>query len=126
MSLNDIRLPSTVIADLFKNSLIETETVINPHVDVSETDVRKSEWKWLGNNRKNILIIVHSDNAVHVSDEELELLTSMLTACKLSLDDVAIINLKNYPEASYKKINEIFKCKIVLLFGVEPPLFGMP
>ena len=42
-------------------------------------------WKSLGNNQKNILIVVNYGNAVHLPDEELSFLTSMLAACKLSL-----------------------------------------
>lgn len=128
MGLNDIRLPAGLIVDLYKNSLIETgeETVIDQPVVVAETKAGETEWKCLGNNRKNILVIVNSDNAVYLPDNELELLTSMLTACKLSLDDVAIMNQCNHPEASYKKLIDFFRSKIVLLFGVEPASFGLP
>ncbi len=128
MGLNDITLPPALVADLYKNSLIETgeKNAIDQPAVVAKAKAEEAEWKHLGNNRKNILVIVNSDNAVHLPDDELELLTSMLTACKLSLDDVAIINLYNYSEASYKKLIDFFRSKIVLLFGIEPAAFGLP
>ena len=127
MGLNDIRLPATLIADLYKNSLIETgkDTALNQPV-VAERRAEETEWKWLGNNRKNILVVVNAEYAVHLPDDALYLLTSMLTACKLGLDDVAIMNLHNYPGESYKNLIASFKSKIVLLFGIEPASFGLP
>lgn len=128
MGLNDIRLPETVIADLYKNSLIETgkETAINQPAFVAQKSAMETEWKWLGNNGKNILVIVHAPHTTHLPDDELDLLTAMLAACKLSLDDVAIVNLNNHPDTSYKELTGFFKSKIVLLFAIEPAAFGLP
>ena len=137
MSLNDIKLSPIVIAGLYPSSLVEsgantdqTETarpVSNTNtgpLDLPEEIT--SAWKWLGNNRKNILVIVRSADAVHLPDKELDFLTMMLTACKLGLDDVAILNLNNHPGASYKELIAYFKSKIVWLFAVDPASFGLP
>lgn len=128
MSLNDVKLPASLIVDLYKSSLIESGTESNERGTsaITEKEVPVTEWKWLGNNKKNILVIVRSSNAVHLPDHELDLLTAMITACKLSLEDVAIVNLNNHPEASYKELTAYFKSKIVLLFAVEPTAFGLP
>jgi hypothetical protein len=128
MSLNDVRLPATVIADLYKNSLIEPggETIEKTEPPATENETPAAKWKWLGNNKKNILVIVHSPHTTHLPDDELDLLTAMIAACKLSLDDVAIVNLNNHPDASYKELTGFFKSKIVLLFAIEPAAFGLP
>ncbi|MBI5856883.1 MAG: hypothetical protein HZB42_04455 [Sphingobacteriales bacterium] len=133
MSLNDVQLPPALIADLYKNNLIETGTIPETTAPVivqnepgESMDPIAIGWKWLGNNKKNILAIVRSADAAHLPDNELELLTAMMTACKLGLDDIAILNLNNHPEASYKELINFFKSKIVLLFETEPTALGLP
>jgi hypothetical protein len=127
--LDHIKLPASVVADLYHSSLIDmAETSVNKAAD-DNTETRPvigSGWKWLGENRKNILIIVNYEDAVHLPDNDLVFLTGIIGACKLSLADVAVVNLNNHPQASYKELVVFFKSKIVLLFSVEPASFGLP
>jgi hypothetical protein len=136
MSLNNIELPVTVIADLYQNTLIDTGK-INVEAAAPSTETKKGEvsvpetnagslWKSLGDNQKNILIIVKNDSAVFLPDNELTFLTGILGACKLSLADVALVNLDGHPDVSYKELTTYFKTKIVLLFDTEPAAFGLP
>lgn len=83
-------------------------------------------WKYLGNNKKQILVVVSYQGKAYLPDEELTFLTRMLTACKLGLDDVAIVNSSHYPAYSSNDYLEQFKSQIVFLFGVEPAGFGLP
>jgi len=136
MGLNDLHLSSNIIATLYPSSLInlDKDDAI-PHSKSVKTTVAEIEtepagvetgWKFLGSNQKNILIIVNYDTAVHLPDEELNFLTNMLAACKLSLGDVAIVNRYNYKETGYKDFLTHFKSQIVFLFGIEPVVFGLP
>jgi hypothetical protein len=134
MDLNHINLPAFIIADLYHSSIIdigetsekpkpgEIFTEKNPTLARAETIV----WKYLGENRKNILIIINHNDVVHLPDDELNFLTDILGACKLSIGDVAIVNLNNHPGVSYKELTNHFKSKNVFLFGVEPEIFGLP
>jgi hypothetical protein len=134
MDLNHINLPAFVIADLYHSSLIdngkasiklkpgEIFTEKTPTLVPTETIV----WKYLGENRKKILIIINYDGVVYLPDDEFNFLTDILGACKLSIGDVAIVNLNNHPGASYKELTNHFKSKNVFLFGVEPATFGLP
>ena len=83
-------------------------------------------WKSLGDNRKNILIMLNSPGSVHIADNELSFLTGILGACKLNMADVAIVNHYNYKDATYKELTNYFKSKIVFLFDIEPASFGLP
>lgn len=118
-----------MVADLYHSSLIDMdETPVN-EAAADHTENKPAPlpvWKWLGENRKNVLIIVSYQNAVHLPDNDLVFLTGIIDACKLSLADVAVVNLNNHPEASYKELVAFFKTKIVLLFAVEPVSFGLP
>ena len=128
MNINDIQLTSQLLAELYPNSLIEAgeNPAKQPPAEKKEETVDIPGWKSLGNNQKNILVIVQYTDAIHLPDKELDFLTAMLAACKLSLDDVAIVNLNNHPDASYKELTVFFKSKIVMLFNVEPASFGLP
>lgn len=136
MGLNDLELSSNIIAALYPSSLITLDPgdnmlppVSNPliakPIEEQKTNV-ETHWKYLGNNKKNVLVVVNYDNAVHLPDEELAFLTNMLAACKLNLGDVVIVNNSNYKESTYKDFITQFKSKIVFLFGVEPQAFGLP
>lgn len=114
MSLNHLNLNSTMLADLYSDVLVEINATGVPE-PASKT--------YLGSNEKNILIIVNTADAVFLEDEELTFLTNILSACHLSLADVAIINWLNKETAS---IASELNSKNVLLFGISPLQFGLP
>src|SRR5258705_7089952 len=125
MDLNHIDLPASLVADLYHSSLIEagdTPANAQPVID----DNTAGEWKWLGNNRKNILLLVEYVGGVNLPEQELGFLNGILAACKLSIDDVAIVNLDNHPGVSYKEFISFFKSRTIFLFGVDPAKFGLP
>jgi hypothetical protein len=129
LDINHIKLPALVVADLYQSFLIDTgETNLNKAEAESTENMPADagEWKWLGENRKNVSVIVSYPDAVHLSDHDLDFLTGILGACKLSLADVSIFNLHNYPDASYKELVTLFKPRVVLLLAVEPGSFGLP
>jgi len=135
MSINNIELNSVLLGELYKNSLIEepgtatkNRTGREPGAEVLNqyAGVEKQGFKWLGNNTKNILVLVKYDDAFHIPDNDLQFLTGILGACKLGLDDVAILNRVNHPESTYKDMISFFKSKIVLLLDIEPASIGLP
>jgi len=136
MGLNDLHLAPALLSGLYPSSLINTENtdIIQPVAPTKESTKAKIKtenstgqaWKFLGSNQQKILIVVNYSNAVHLPDEELSFLTNMLSACKLSLGDVAIVNRNNYKDVLYKELLNHFQSKTVFLFGVEPAAFGLP
>ena len=85
-----------------------------------------AQWKYLGNNKRSILVVVSYAGSAYLPDEELNFLTKMLTACKLSLDDVAIVNSAHYPDRQAREYQQFFRSSIVFLFGPDPVSFGLP
>jgi len=124
MDLNHIELSPALVADLFQSSLIETDeqTVVSTKTSVVEQPLIK----WLGENKKKVLLIFNYTEAVYLPDEDLNFLTGILGACKLSIADVAIVNLNKYPGITYKELLEQLKSRTVFLFGVEPTALGLP
>jgi len=133
MGLNNIILPASVVTDLYQKSLIEFSELKLPNDESGikdkkpiQPDEKINDWKWLGENKKYVLILLNNQNSVHLPDDELNFLSGILQACKLSLADVAILNIRNHPQVSYKELTSFFKSKIVLLFAIEPSALGLP
>ena len=136
MDLNTIDLPPSVIAELYGNALTETY-LVSPDPSLLKSTVpektmipvqpeKTGGWRSLGNNAGNVLVMVNNNEFSFLSDHELRFLTGILTACKLSLEDVALVNLHNNPEATGKQLTGFFKSRIVLLFDIEPAALGLP
>jgi hypothetical protein len=135
MSINNIELSGALLSELYKNSLIEERGLITKKIPEAEPDKKipgqladtvEERFKSLGNNSKNILVLVKYSNDVHLPDADLNFLTGIIGACKLSLNDVAIVNLVTNPGATYKEMLSFFKSRIVLLFDIEPASIGLP
>jgi DNA polymerase III psi subunit len=116
MGLNDIRLTPQLIADLYGNVLVELATKAPEHAG----------FKTVGGNEKHILIVVQHDNDAVLPHAELTFLSSILAACKLTLNDVIILNWNGMDKNQYKEILHRFESRFVLLFGVAPLSFGLP
>lgn len=124
MDLNNIELPASAIAELYRNSLVipVEKTAAIPSAPVHSPATAK----WLGNNKKNVLILVSHPDAIHLPDKDLELLTNIFTACKLSLEEVAILNLYPLSGFDHKQATQLLHPTRAILFGIEPMAFGLP
>lgn len=118
MSLDNIILSPSLIRDLYRNNLV---AIPPPPKPKSANGIA-----WLGNNEKHVVILITNNNAAFLGDEELDLLTRMLGACKLTLSDVAIINIGNKKEINHDTLSKQFKLEKALLFGVEPTDVNLP
>ena len=122
MDLNQLKLSPHTLTTLYKNLLVN----VNDPGHAAENLEEKTSWKFLGENRRNILIAVNYTESMHIPDDQLGFLTNLLTACKLNLGDVAVLNIYRYPAADLANILSFFKSKIVFLFGVEPTTLNSP
>lgn len=132
MDLNHIELPASVMVNLYRASLVQPDEnpakvqPVSAALEKEPVGNLPQEWKWLGRNRKNILMIVDYSDADHLPERELSFLRGVLNACKLNIDDVAVINRYHHPATPYKDLLGYFKCNPVFLFGVEPASLGLP
>ncbi|MEJ2882833.1 hypothetical protein [Pedobacter sp. GR22-6] len=84
------------------------------------------EYKFLGNNKRNILILVN-DPLHEVSDEKgRELLRKIVKSVNLSANDFALLNYHQYPDSSYTQLMAHFTSTIVFAFGVSSQQLGLP
>ncbi|WP_256013299.1 hypothetical protein [Desertivirga xinjiangensis] len=105
--------------------------------DVSQTNIRESQaespapppqpsFDYLGENNKYFLLLVDYPGHQVMAPKELEALQSILTAKKMSLGDVAVMNVATNPAASLQQLKTFFACSKVVLFGLNPERFGLP
>ena len=121
MSLDNIQLPDTILQGLYSKCLYDLE----PNKSVL-SDITASEINFLGNNQKKIIILVNSEAAIYLPDDELNFLLGILTACKLSMADIALVNLAKNPDFKYSFLTDQFKADKVFLFGLNAGAIALP
>lgn len=121
MSLDNIQLPVIVLQHLFKDSLVD----LNTHQADTTAGVTTG-LAFLGNNQKRVAIIVADEKAIYLPDEDLNFLMGILTACKLTMADVALVNTKKNGAFTYAELEQQLKAEIILLLGVIPAQLELP
>lgn len=116
MSFQSFHLNKLLLKQLYKKSLISS----------GNTDATAAaQVHFLGNNEKNILVIVNESKARFCTDAELQLLTGIMNACSLSLADIALIN-QYHTKEKFDDLQVQLKPSIVLLFGVASEHIDLP
>jgi hypothetical protein len=121
MSLDNIQLPAIVLQDLFKNSLVDIDNGMAKKAVEKTTGIA-----FLGSNQKQVTIIADDTTTIYLPDEELNFLMGILNACKLSMADVALVNIAKTGAVTYGKIQEELSAETILLFGVAPAQLQLP
>ena len=110
MSLNKIQFSGYLYQNLYNKNLIGATQISN--ADNSEIKISS-----LGGNQKKILFLVNNSATKFLDDEEMILLTNLITACKLSMEDIALVNYSNCDNINYKDLIEYFQSEKILMFG---------
>jgi len=124
-SLQNIQLPAFVLVDLYKESIVvqETEQAVKKIKQVVD-ETPNGKW-FLGDNKKQITILVHDVEAVFLNDNAYTFLSSILAACKLNVGDVAIINFAKTKVSLNTILNEL-KPHNLLIFGPSSVNIDLP
>lgn len=142
MHFEDLQLPSALIADLYKHSLVALNDVRSEkkaavHVDPPVIEkpqepsgtaevaaVKPTEIRYLGGFGKRVSIILTDHFNPFIGEEDLEFLSKLLAACKLSLNDVAIINTASEPRCA--TLWDSMPADVMIMFDVDPSSVGLP
>ena len=119
MILKNIQLPAIALSNLYKYSLIEP---LKGGKKIQQRDdiILPQE------NSKNILLLADNSSADTLPDAQLTFLSGVLSACKLSMNDVDIVNLNKLEPSTYKDIPDILKAEIIILSGIELSMLELP
>jgi hypothetical protein len=121
MSLDTIHLQPVVLQGLYRQSLVELN--IKPAVTITNT---AGSLNILGKNLKRIVIVVSNAAVAFLEDDELNFLLGILSACKLNMDDVCIVNTATNPGIDYTSIAAELNAEKVFLFGTSPGQIKLP
>ncbi len=121
MGLDNIQLPPIALQELYKYSLIDLQ---NDPKTVEKASVK--QFCTLGNNKNHILILVESTETLYLPDDQLNFLMGILAACNLTMEDVAILNIKKNTGVTYKTVTNELKSEKLFLFGVTPGQIELP
>lgn len=125
MSLEHIILPPSSIAGLYRNTLVSVSQE-KPTEEKESIEVKEhTHYRYIGENRKRISLLVSLPGSEIVGDNHLQFLTRMLEACKLKIDDVAILNHAHQP-VSNATLKKQLNPESVVIFGIAPPSIDLP
>jgi hypothetical protein len=101
------------------NMNIQTETERDANINATISNINElGQIKYLGEHLKQVTIIVKDELAVYLNENDLTLLSSILSACKLTLADIALINLAQQ-KLSLHEILNVLPSKLVMIFDVN-------
>ena len=121
MSIDNIQLPGYLCQNMFAKSLIgEIETMNSS--EASE----KIKIASLGENKGNILFLVNNKEYKFLADNEMKLLSDLISACKLSMADISLVNFNQNPGINYQDLIEQFHSKKILIFGIASSELQLP
>ncbi|WP_276089725.1 hypothetical protein [Pedobacter sp. JY14-1] len=105
-----------------------TGTPVEPVTpEISETVPAKArEFKYLGNNKRNVLILVNSQSEQVSNEKGRELLRKIVKSVNLAAADFALLNYAGYPETDFSELAAFFNPEIVFSFGVGCNQLGLP
>lgn len=118
MSLNNIVMPPELIVNLYRNTLVE-----NSAMPVPQKGAVDSVIDYLGENKKQVLILVDQKAVPFLPEKETKFLTTVLSACGLNLSHVAIVNKHTLKESAEAAIAQLAP-KQILFLDVQPSQFG--
>jgi hypothetical protein len=142
MKFEEIQLPPNYIASLYKDTLVVIE---QPNRNLSnsfkeenlmkepaasknknvEDAASNSNINYLGNNEKQIAILLDDETAPIIREEWLQFIANILSACKLNLGDVVIINLHNQ-SITYKHLQQKLNTKYCIVFTLALQKINLP
>lgn len=96
---------------------------------VTETSIEElpiTSFNYLGENNRYFLILVDDNTHRELNTPHKEMLMKIMTAKKLELRDLAILNVAQYPVLKFEQLKDFFSCNKITLFGIEPQRIGLP
>ncbi len=122
MGLDNILLIGFLRQAFFKNSLVVLEETI-PKVVLNQD----GQIGFLGGNKKKIIFLVNDVQNKYLDDIQMTFLSDLLSACQLTMADIALVNFSQNNDKTYHLLDEQLGAKKkILMFGVTPQQLDLP
>lgn len=121
MSLDNIQLAGFLYPSIFKNNLVVIQSK-----NTVKTLKKESKINFLGGNEKKIIFIGKDNQNKFLGDNQMKFLNDLLSACHLTMADIAFLNFRENNNLTYHDLTEQLSPKKVLIFGVTAKELDLP
>lgn len=120
MSFDQLQLDPYLLAKLYTQPIIpgKSTPVVTEQKPLAKV-------KFLGENQKNIVLFIQNENGAYLNDELFNLLANILNACKLSMQDVALVNIAQLTAMSLPGWQQTITMRQCVFFGIAPASLGL-
>ncbi|MGH2647442.1 MAG: hypothetical protein ACRDE8_07735 [Ginsengibacter sp.] len=118
MSIDNLQLPGFLYESMFKKNLIDLKSL--------NDSPKNFKIDFLGGNEKNIVFLVNNSQSKFLADKELTFLSGLLTACRLTMADIALINFFQNRTFNYHELTNRLNPKKILIFDVPAANLDLP
>jgi hypothetical protein len=120
MSFDKLQLDPYILARIYTQPIISGKK--DPVAVVTDAPLKA---KFLGENQKNIALFIQNAGEAFLNEELFNLLTNILNACKLGMQDIALINTAQYGNLPFSTWQAAVPMKQAVLFGISPETMGL-
>jgi hypothetical protein len=124
MSLDQLQLDPYLLARIYTQPIVPGKNMPVPQA-VPKAPAAPPAIKFLGENQKNISLLIQNESEAYLNDELFNLLTNILNACKLGMQDISLINISQYPAMPFTAWQAAVPMKQTVLFGIPPSSLGL-
>jgi hypothetical protein len=121
MSIDNIPLPPFLFQSIFRNSLVDLKGDVTDLVLKEEPEIN-----FLGGNEKKIIFLFNNDQNRFLADIQVKFLYDLLTACQLTMGDIALVNFFHSNTITYRELMAQLRPKKILIFGISAVDLDLP
>jgi hypothetical protein len=120
MSFDQLQLDPYLLARIYNQPIIPGKSE-----PVAKEQKALPKIKYLGENQKNIALFIQNENGAYLNDELFNLLTNILNACKLGMQDVALVNTAQAPNTTLTMWQQAVNMRQCVVFGITAASLGL-
>ena len=130
MGINQIQLTPELVTLLYPESLVtpserqEEAPSKKTAQTIKKVHTESTSYPFLGRNEKQVCFLVNHAGEDFLPEEQLVFLQKILTACKFSLDDIALVNTAKL-NFDLAELRVQFDPRIIFLWGILPAYVGL-
>lgn len=126
-NFKQLRLSTDGLSSLYRDNLvfIADSPPVSSRKKATQAEKKSTSLSPQGQNRKNITLIINQADAGSPDPDTLIFISRMLEACKLKMDDIALVNAAQQA-ITLQQLKSELNPSAVLLFGVSPDHIGLP
>lgn len=111
MSIENIQLTKEQLEEFYSSHLVITDASRNINTDSKEKEHSKGI---TGKNHKHFVWVVNEPDYPFLSDEDFKFMSEVITACKMNMDDIALVNLAK-SNLDFTELKERLQPKFIIL-----------